>query len=216
MIVAIAGTTGLTGHLCLQQLLRHPGVHQVVAIGRSATGLQASRLREVQLVDNKLAQPVRADAFICCLGTTLKKAGSPAAFRAIDFELPVHLARQLHAAGCGVAAIMSAVGADALSSSLYVRTKGEMEHAMQALGFRSLSFLRPSFIKGPRPEKRGGEQLALLALQLVSPLLIGSLTRYKTVKAETIAQALIRAVVTQLPGHSVYHHDGIEALAGSE
>jgi uncharacterized protein YbjT (DUF2867 family) len=215
MIVAIAGATGLTGHLCLLKLLQHPQVTQVVAIGRGSTGLQAGRLREIQLVNNQLMQSVRADAFVCCLGTTLKKAGSPAAFRAVDLELPVYLARQLHAEGCGAAAIISALGANASSSVLYTRTKGEMEQAMQAIGFRSLSFLRPSLIDGPRVEKRVGERLALLALWLLGPLLIGPLARYRAVKAEAVAEALLSSIITHLPGHSVYQHDGIEELAGA-
>ncbi len=213
MKVAIAGATGLTGNLCLQKLLLHPEIEQVISIGRKYTGLQHKKLLEVLLVKYKLPVPVFADAFICCLGTTIKKAGSTEAFKAVDLDLPLYLAKQLQEHGCTVVSIISSMGADISSSFLYTRTKGQLEEELKKMGFQSLSILRPSIIDGERKEKRFGEKAALLVMKLISPLLIGSLANYKPIKASEIAQALVNLTLERKNGNTVYLSKTIKPLA---
>jgi uncharacterized protein YbjT (DUF2867 family) len=213
MKVAIAGATGLTGNLCLQQLLLHPEIEQVISIGRKYTGLQHKKLSEVLLVQQQLPVPVYADAFICCLGTTIKKAGSSEAFIAVDLGLPLYLAKQLQQNGCTVAAVISSMGADISSSFLYTRTKGQLEEGLKKMGFQSLSILRPSIIDGERNEKRFGEKAALLVMKLISPLLFGSSANYKPIKASEIAQALVNLTIERKKGTTIYLSKTIKPFA---
>lgn len=205
MKVAIAGATGLTGSLSLQLLLQSSGVTEVISIGRRKTGVQHPKLSEVLLEDGLLKQPVYADGFICCLGTTIKKAGSQQAFKAIDYDLPVHLASTLQASGCETAAIISTVGAKTKSSYFYLRSKGEMEEAMQKIGFTSLALLRPSFIVGTREERRAWERFMTGFLKLASPLMFGGLAKYRATSATTIAEKLVDCVLTKKPGTEIFY-----------
>ena len=213
MKIAIAGATGLTGNHCLQQLLLHPQIEQVISIGRKYTGLQHKKLLEVLLVEHQLTVPVYADAFICCLGTTIKKAGSPEAFKAVDLDLPLYLAKQLQQNGCGVVSIISSMGADISSSILYTRTKGHLEEGLKKMDFQSLSILRPSIINGERSEKRFGEKAALWVMKLISPLLIGPLANYKPIKASEIAKALVYLTIQRNNGTSIYLSENIKPFA---
>jgi len=216
MIIAILGATGLTGNICLHYLLNDPKITQVIAIGRRNTGVIHSKLTEIILFHNVLIEQVYADALINCLGTTIKKAGSEKAFQSIDFELPVSIARELFKQGCTCAATISAVGADVSSSFLYTRTKGRLEAQMQDIGFESLSIIRPSFILGSRSEKRAGEIFALTILKLVSPLLLGPLSRYKPMDAADIAKALLLSVLQCKPGKRIFYYSNIRKLLKKE
>lgn len=204
MIVALAGSTGLTGRMTLDQLLKSERVAQVISIGRRTVGTQHEKLKEIFLKDGELKEPVAADALICCLGTTIKKAGSREKFLAVDLRLPVHLAQTLRGQGCLRAAVVSALGADPNSKIFYNRTKGEMEEMMKLTGFESLTLLRPSVIDGPREESRLAEQISLSVLKRLSPILRGSLKKYRPTPAILIAQHLVSAVVEGKPGVQVY------------
>jgi len=195
MRVAIAGATGLTGNLCLQMLLANSAVTRVIAIGRKGTGLNHRKLEELRIEENQLKMPVLADAFICCLGTTIKDAGSKEAFQCVDRDLVLHISRNLYQNGCQVASVISAMGADPNSSFFYNKVKGQMEVAMKAMGFVSLAIIRPSFISGVRSKGRRGEQLVQLLLRLLGPLLIGPLRHYKAVSAKNVARSLVFSVI---------------------
>ena len=213
MIVAIAGATGLTGGLCLQKLLQNEQVSMVYAIGRKQTGIKHSKLKEVLLQNNKLLEVINADAFICCLGTTIKKAGSKDAFKAIDLELPVYLAKELNNNGCHTAAVISAMGSNASSFIFYNNIKGQMEKAMKKVNFTSLSILRPSIIAGQRNEKRFGEKMGLILMKIFNPLLLGPLNNYKSIKASDIAKALVKSIIIQKHGKTIYLSGEIKKLA---
>ncbi len=203
MIVAIAGATGLTGQIALDLLLADADVSQVVAIGRRPTGRSHPKLKELLLVEGCLVEPPRVDAFLCCLGTTIRQAGSQAAFEKVDLDLPLTLARQLHAQGCGTAAVVSAMGADEKSAIFYNRTKGRMEAGLREIGFRSLTILRPSLIDGKRAEARSGEVVGLAVMKLVSKFFVGSLRHYRAIRAETISWALVEAAKAARVGTAV-------------
>jgi uncharacterized protein YbjT (DUF2867 family) len=212
MIIAIAGASGLTGIACLQQLLQDERVSHVVSIGRRPLGIVHPKLTEIMLVGGKLETPVKADGFICCLGTTLRKAGSEAAFRAVDFELPLHLAEALSQEGCRKMAVISAMGANLKSLVFYNRVKGEMELALRKLPFDALHILRPSFIEGNRQESRPMEKLGLFLFRMIDPLLKGNMSHYRIIKAETLAAGLITAVMSSNHGQFVYLSEEIKNL----
>lgn len=204
MIVAIAGSTGLTGKMTLDLLLKTKEITQVISIGRRSVEIQHEKLKEVFLKDGKLPEPVRAEAFICCLGTTIKKAGSQEKFLDVDLRLPIHLAESLRERGCFRAAVVSAIGADSKSGVFYNRTKGEMEEQMKQQDFDSLTLLQPSVIDGPRKEFRLGERIGISVMGAVAPLLPGAWKKYKPTPAHLIAEHLVQAVIEGKPGVHVY------------
>ncbi len=146
----LAGGTGLVGRELTRLLLDtspRPTLHQVVRRKPADADARA----DWQVVDFA-AMPTlpQADEACCCLGTTIKQAGSQAAFRAVDFDAVLAFARAAKAAGARRFAVVSALGASARSASFYNRVKGEMEAAVSALGFDSVVFARPSLLAGER------------------------------------------------------------------
>jgi len=203
MIVALLGATGLTGQLTLERLLQHDAVTSVIVFGRKPSPVTHHKLQQLQLQALPDTLPA-VDAFICCIGTTIKKAGSKAAFIEVDRTLPVQLATQLHARGCSCMAVVSSMSASPTSPFFYTRVKGDMEEDLKQIGFTSLHILRPSIIDGPRQENRPMEKFGLAFTKLMHPLMLGSLQHYKAIKATTIADGLLHAVLQHRPGQFTY------------
>lgn len=199
MKVALLGATGLTGQLTLERLLLHDAVTSVIVFGRRPSPVTHHKLQQLQLHNLPASLPT-VDAFICCIGTTIKKAGSKEAFIEVDRTLPVQLATQLHAHGCKCMAVVSSMSASPTSMFFYTRVKGEMEEDLKKIGFASLHIFRPSIIDGPRQEYRPMEKFALAFTKLMHPFMLGSLRHYKAIKATCIADGLLKAVLKQQPG----------------
>ena len=190
----LVGATGLVGQSVLRQALAHPQVEQVIAPTRRPLPPHAKLLNPV--VDFE-ALPLDADwwavdAVICTLGTTIKKAGSQAAFRRVDHDHPLRVAQIALKHGASAYALNSALGADATSRVFYSRTKGELERDLQTLGYPSLTFVRPGLIGGERQEARPSEQIGVAVSQWLRPLLPA---RYRVVPAERIAHQLVQAAL---------------------
>jgi uncharacterized protein YbjT (DUF2867 family) len=166
------------------------------------------------LVNNTLISSVKADAFISCLGTTIKKAGSKEAFESIDRHLPVQLATLLYKEGCQIAAVVSSMGTSKNAAVFYSRVKWKMENEMQQIGFGAVHILRPSIIDGNRKEHRAGERFFLKFTKLMHPFMFGSLKHFKAIEASTIAKALVHCIHQPAKGHFVYLSDDIKQLVG--
>ncbi|MCX6955708.1 MAG: NAD-dependent dehydratase [Verrucomicrobia bacterium] len=195
----LVGATGLVGQSVLRQALDNPDVAQLVAPTRRPLPPHAKL--ENPLVDfDALPEGApwwRVDGVICTLGTTIKRAGSQPAFRKVDHDYPLAVAALARRSGAGAYALTSSVGADPSSRTFYLRTKGETERALAALGFPSLTIVRPSFIGGDRAERRPLEALGLRLFAALTPLLP---RRYRVVSADHIARALLEAVLAARPG----------------
>lgn len=198
---AIAGATGLVGSRLLPLLLKE--YDRVAALTRRPLAVSAPHLVEVPF-GAPLEGPVAA-AF-CCLGTTIRKAGSQEAFREVDFDAVVKFARAAREAGATRFALVSSVGADAKSSNFYLRVKGEGEDAICALGFQSVCIARPSFLLGERAENRTGERIGISVAKAVSFVFSGPLSKYHAVDADLVAQAMVRCVRTGKPGVHILHY----------
>ena len=194
-IALLAGATGLVGREILQGLLADDGVAAVHALARRPLSLTHPKLT-VHLVDfAALPALPRVDEVYLALGTTIKVAGSQAAFRAVDYDANLAVAKAARAAGATRLGLVSAMGADARSSIFYSRVKGELENDLGGLGYEALVFARPSMLAGNRgalgqPE-RGGEELALKASRWLGPLIPRN---YRSIQAKDVAGALLRAV----------------------
>lgn len=197
--VMLVGATGLVGQAVLQQALAVPAVGTVVAPTRRPLPAHAKLVNPVVDFDAmpEAAEWWSVDAVICTLGTTIKKAGSQAAFYAVDHDLPLRVAELARRHGARAFALNSALGADAASRVFYSRTKGELEHDLQMLGFPSLTFVRPGFIGGERAESRPAEQIGVKVAQWLRPLLPA---HYRVVPAERIAFHLLRAALAEQAG----------------
>lgn len=204
----VAGPTGAVGQLLVQQLLANPSYHQVKALTRRPLGFSHPKLVELPLPRaNETGVPpeLRADDFFCCLGTTLKKAGSRAAFEQVDYHLVLQLARLALAAGAQQMLVVSAAGSSLKALSFYSRVKARMEAAVQALGFTSLHILRPSILIAERSESRPGERLAILAAPLLNPLLMGKLSIYRAISVAEVASAMITLALRNSAGTQIHH-----------
>lgn len=187
----LVGATGLTGNLLLDLLLNNKDYQKVIVYTRRTLGINHSKLEEKIIDFDKLNETVQADDVYCCLGTTIKQAGSKPAFEKVDYEYPLKIAKLQKQASSKKFMLISAMGADASSIIFYSKIKGKLENELKQLGYESLSIFRPSFITGDRKEKRTGEKIGLVFMKLINPLLIGPLKKYKAVSALAIAKAMI-------------------------
>jgi len=160
------------------------------------------------------AQYFRADDVFCCLGTTIKQAGSEEAFRRVDFGYVTEAAHIAAAEGAEQFGLVSALGADAGSRVFYNRVKGEAEDAVRALPFRSVHILRPSLLLGERKEFRLGERIAEAAAWALGPLMRGSLSRFRPVHSRAVAAVLVRLAGERSSGVKIVESDRIRDLAG--
>ena len=209
-VALLAGASGLTGGRLLDYLLDDAAFTRVVAVGRRPLARRHAKLEAITADFAALPALDGSDAF-CCLGTTMRKAGSAAAFRAVDHDHVLAFGRAAKAGGAERFYLVSSVGADAAARTFYLRVKGETEAAVAALGFPGLDVFRPGLLIGPRAERRPVEALSQRLLPLIDPLLP---SRFRTLDHDRLARAILAA--TQLPAaHRVHHNPEIEELAAS-
>jgi len=193
--VALLGATGLVGRELLAQLLADPGVAVVRAIGRRPMEPRA-KLESVVVDFDRLdahADALAVDQLFCALGTTIKVAGSQQRFRQVDHDYPVVAAALARAAGARHFLLVSALGADVASRVFYNRVKGEVEQAVQRLGYPTVTIVRPSLLLGDRGEQRLGEEVAKRFAWLVP-------RRWAPVHARDVARSLVEAARGDAPG----------------
>jgi uncharacterized protein YbjT (DUF2867 family) len=153
------------------------------------------------------------DDLYCCLGTTIKAAGSQAAFRRVDHDYVLALARRAVAAGTARLFLVSALGADARSRVFYSRVKGEAEDAVAALPFRAVHIVRPSLLLGRRQESRPAERVGQWLGRLAAPLFIGPLAPYRAIEAADVAAALVACAASPATGVHVHYPAARRATA---
>jgi uncharacterized protein YbjT (DUF2867 family) len=200
-VAVVAGATGLVGQALVRQLAADGAWREVRALTRRALppGLPAPTVVPIEVDYTRLEPPpswAAADHVFCALGTTMRQAGSEEAFRRVDLAYPVALARAALARGARHFLLVTAVGASPTSRFFYNRVKGEVEAAITALGFRSVTIARPSLLLGDRGTFRWAEQLGKMA-GLFAP------ARWRPVPAEGVALALIAAAKRDAPGVTI-------------
>ncbi len=200
-VAVVAGATGLVGRAVLAALLADKHTSAVHSLGRRTLPLTHTKLTQHIVDFAALPELPQIDDVFICLGTTIKVAGSQAAFRAVDYDAVIAVAQMGRAQGATNLGVVSAMGADAESGVFYNRVKGEVEDAIAQLGYTSVSIVRPSLLVGDRgplnqPE-RPGERIGLMVSKLLKPLIPSN---YLPVQAEDVAARLIRAVKAGKPG----------------
>ena len=213
----LAGATGLVGRQVLQQALADPALHTVQLLGRRLPAVPADRRVQARVVDFSalpaLGPAGPQDAAVCALGTTLRVAGSQAAFRAVDHDAVLACARALRAAGVQRFGLVSALGADPASAVFYNRVKGEAEAAVKALGFAHLVIARPSLLMGDRAALgqplRWGERLGQALGRPLGPLLPAG---WRPIAAAVVARALLQALAQDPAGTLVLESAELQQL----
>jgi len=211
----IIGASGLTGGLVLNQLLEDERYSKVIIIGRKTIDNLHPKIEEYigDLLNlEQFSNVFEADEVYCCIGTTKKKTPNKKMYRNIDFGIPSRAAQLTKDKGIPTFCVVSAIGADASSLFFYNKTKGEMEQAVLKEKIEHTYILRPSIIGGKRNENRTGESLTISAFNLLKPILIGGLKKYRLIKAETIAKAMIM-LANQKSEKNIFESDEIQKIA---
>jgi uncharacterized protein YbjT (DUF2867 family) len=219
--IAIVGASGLVGKELLRELLDSTEIESVLALVRRPLNLNDTKLREVKVdfanraeVGAALAEG-RPEELFCCLGTTIKIAGSQEAFRAVDLDAPLVFAKEGLANGAQQFIVCTAVGADPKSRVFYSRTKGELEQSLKALGFaRGVKVVQPSMLLGHRVESRPLEKFIAVPMKLSQGAFKGPLWKYRPIEAEKVARAMFNAAFREPPGDRAYQGKALFNLAG--
>ena len=205
----LIGATGLIGGQLLTKLLHSPFYSKVIVLTRRALDLRNTKLTEVIFdFDRPDASRIMADDIFCCLGTTIKKAGSRETFKKVDFEYPLKVAKLAKLNGANKYIIVTAMGADPKSGIFYNRVKGEIESELKQLNFDSLHILQPSLLLGDRQESRTGEKIGEVLAAVFRPIMLGPLKKYRAIDSEKVANAMI--AFAKLPEKGVFVHDSGE------
>lgn len=193
----VFGGNGLIGTFLVQELIRDNRYAEVVLFLRKSIRSRHLKLRE-EIVDfkdfNNISKVTAGDEVYCCVGTTIRKAGSQERFRKVDFDLPVKIAELCAANHIEKIAVVSSLGADPESNNFYLRTKGEMEKAVLSSGVKKAYFFRPSMLLGKRSESRPAEFISKYLMQALSFLFVGPLKKYKAIHAKKVARAMVQVM----------------------
>lgn len=211
--VLLAGATGLVGTRVMEAAVGQDWLRLIALTRREAPMPRGVRMEMLVAHPSDWPEAVAAiapDAVICALGTTWKKAGSEEAFRAVDHDLVLSVAKAARGAEVANFALVSSVGADAYAKSFYLRVKGETEAAVTKLRFRRVDILRPGLLRGSRSaDRRLGERLAIMASPLTDRLLHGDSRRYRSIDARIVAAAAVQCSREKAQGRWIHDNDAI-------
>jgi uncharacterized protein YbjT (DUF2867 family) len=216
----VIGATGMIGELVVRQLINDADFTKVRLLVRKVVPYRDRKV-EVEIVDFKNKEEIRqklgqGDCIICCVGTTQAKVkGDKAAYRKIDFDIPVDVAKAGLANGFHNFLIVSAIGANAGSGNFYLQLKGETEDALKQLQYPSLHIFQPSVLMGHRKESRPMEKILQAIMPAFSIFLAGKLKKYKPIEGQTVAKAMVNASKLNHHGTQVYSFEQMSKLATS-
>ena len=204
----IIGATGLTGRFVIEMLSSDSRISEVIAFVRNKTNFN-ERVTQIEFDTDNLSavkSQMNGDYVFCCLGTTIKQAGSQENFRKVDLYLVEEIAKAARENKVPSFTVVSSIGASAKSGNFYLRTKGQMEESLKGAGFKDLNIMRPSMLLGMRPNSRPLEDAGKVLIKLATPLMIGKLKKYRPVHAADLARFMIETALTGQGTH-IYESD---------
>jgi len=215
--VLLVGATGLVGTRVMEQCMGRDDLRLIALTRREAPMPQGARM-EMLVADpaewDRAIASIAPDAVICALGTTWRKAGKDeAAFRAVDEELVLSVAKAAKAAGVNNFVLVSSAGADPSSRARYLRIKGQVEASLRKLRFHRLDILRPGLLRGPRrSDRRVGERAAIVLSPLANLFLRGARRHLRAIDARLVARAALQAAKEKARGSFVHDYDALRRL----
>jgi uncharacterized protein YbjT (DUF2867 family) len=212
--IALVGATGMIGMSLIRFALGKSGLFRIVGIARREASLPKGARMEMLIADpagwGDAIAAAQADVLVCALGTTWRKSGKDeAAFRAVDHDLVLSCAKAGREAGIRQFILISSIGAEPGARNFYLGVKGEIERAVGKLGYPRYDVLRPGLLRGPREEVRPAERLGMIASPIADLLLHGQFRKYRSIKADTIARAIVGLTREKAAGRFVFEHDAI-------
>ena len=208
----LIGATGLTGNELLNQLVIDNDFDRITLFSRKALPLHHSKLTQHTIDFNNLKEYetlIKGDVVFCCLGTTIKSAGSKEAFKKVDFTYPYEFAKIAKHNGVPTFCLQSSTGADENSSNFYLKTKGETERAIELLKFQQFGAFRPSMLLGKREEFRLGEMIGKIIMNSLAFLFIGKLKRYKAIHVKQVAKAMMNYTKLSTSGNRIIENESM-------
>jgi uncharacterized protein YbjT (DUF2867 family) len=207
----IIGATGLVGEETLKELLQSADYSKVIALTRKPLNLKNTKLENPVVDFDKPEQynTIKADDVFCAMGTTIGKAGSQAAFKRVDFEIPLQVAEFALKNGATKFILVSSMGVNAKSAIFYSRVKGELEAALAKLKYKALIIFRPSLLLGDRKEHRTGEAVGKFVAEKLSFLFAGPLAKYKGTPADLLARVMVKLANDDKQGVRIIENDEI-------
>ena len=207
----IAGSTGLIGGNVIEVLSKQK--QSAIALTRRSIPNLPPEITEMiidfEAFEKNGSLPSCNNIFIC-LGTTIKTAGSKENFKKVDINYCLSIAKKAKEAGAETLSLVSSVGANSSSKNFYLKTKGELEEALQELGFLTVNIFRPSFLVGERSEKSLAEKIAVKLAKILDLFLIGPASKYRSVKAESLAKTMVLKVNSKPGVNYFYFNDFIK------
>lgn len=212
--LTLVGATGLVGRAVMEELVGRSDF-RLTAMARREVPLPKGARMEMRLAPveqwDEVLHAIHPEVVICALGTTWRKAGrDEEAFREVDYSLVLDVARAAKEAGAWHFIFVSSVGANSAAKNFYLRVKGETENALAKLHFKRLDILRPGLLRGVRHgDMRPAEGLGRLASPLTDLLLQGSWSKYRSISAHRLSQAILSLAREKAGGRFVHEHDSL-------
>jgi len=214
-IALVAGGTGLVGNHLVNLLVKTKAFDEIKILVRKGSSFQMNGVSVIEVDYERLMDFDRflmADVVFCCLGTTIKKAGSKEAFRKVDFDYPLELAKISLKSGARQYNIVTAGGANSKSMFFYNKVKGDVEKSLINLEFQNLNIFRPSLLLGNRNEKRLGEDIGAVVAKVINPILLGNVRKYRAIHAETVARSMLNISTKNQNSVHIFESDIIQNL----
>ena len=214
--VILVGSSGLIGSNLLSELIQSEAISEILLLVRRSTDVSSSKVKELIVnfeKPNSYSIDIQADIIYSCLGTTKSETPNSSLYRQIDLEYPLNLAKLGQKNGVAQFQIISSLGADAGSSNSYLKLKGELEQELKKLTISSLHIYQPSFLIGERKKDRLADKIMKPVFRLIDPLLIGSLKKYRSIKAADVARVMLNQSIKDLKGTFTYPSIQIQELA---
>jgi len=203
----IAGASGLIGRSLTKELLRSENYGQVIALVRKPLGIQHDKLKEQIINFDELssAEFPKGDDVFCCLGTTQKKTPNQEDYRKVDYDYCMNFAKRALEEGADRLFLISSLGAKRGARNFYLNLKGELEHDISFLNFRTIYIFRPSLLRGDRSENRPGEKFAQAFTRIIP--FIGPWKKYRPIHADKVVDAMMK--VSQQEDKGCYFYDSL-------
>lgn len=210
----VFGATGLIGKELINQLIDDSNFSEIIVLARRKPEQEATKIRFFQTdfsEESLNSLDLQPDVIFSCFGTTMKKAKSKENFTAIDFQIPLNVAKRFEN-GSREWVLVSSIGANAKSSNFYLQSKGKLEEEILKLNYHKIFILRPSFLLGNREEFRLGEKIGIVFIKILGVILLGPLKKYKGIYDSQLSKAMRKMINNNLES-GIYESDQLQDLS---